>query len=64
LATPVETPFTVQPDARVARDHAGRTFVTVDALGGALRGEKRIADRGLATTLFLTLTTCGKGVRS
>ncbi|MBA2467938.1 MAG: MoxR family ATPase [Chloroflexia bacterium] len=30
-------------------------FVTVDALEEALRGEKYIADRGLATTLYLTL---------
>ena len=30
-------------------------FVTVDALEAALRSEKYIADRGLATTLYLTL---------
>jgi MoxR-like ATPase len=33
----------------------GRTFDTVDELETALRGEKYIADRSLATTLFLTL---------
>jgi MoxR-like ATPase len=35
--------------------HAGRTFETVDDLEEALRGERYIADRGLATTLYLTL---------
>jgi MoxR-like ATPase len=35
--------------------HAGRTFDSVDQLEVALRGEKYIADRSLATTLFLTL---------
>ena len=35
--------------------HAGRSFDTVDQLEAALRGEKYIADRSLATTLFLTL---------
>lgn len=35
--------------------HAGRTFETVDELEAALRGERYISDRGLATTLFLTL---------
>ena len=30
-------------------------FLSVDALESALRDEKYIADRGLATTLFLTL---------
>jgi MoxR-like ATPase len=34
---------------------AGRTFATVDELEQALRGERYITDRGLATTLFLTL---------
>lgn len=34
---------------------AGRTFETVDELEAALREQKYIADRGLATTLFLTL---------
>jgi MoxR-like ATPase len=34
---------------------AGRTFETVDDLEAALRGERYISDRGLATTLFLTL---------
>ena len=37
------------------QEHAGRTFDTVDDLEGALRAEKYIADRGLATTLYLTL---------
>ena len=32
-----------------------REFSTVDELGEALRGERYVADRGLATTLFLTL---------
>ncbi|MGI8475766.1 MAG: AAA family ATPase, partial [Thermomicrobiales bacterium] len=35
--------------------HAGRTFETVDELEQALRGENYIADRGLATTLYLML---------
>jgi MoxR-like ATPase len=35
--------------------HAGRTFETVDQLEEALRGQNYIADRGLATTLYLTL---------
>jgi MoxR-like ATPase len=35
--------------------HAGRIFETVDELEAALREQKYIADRGLATTLFLTL---------
>jgi MoxR-like ATPase len=35
--------------------HAGRTFETVDDLEAALRHERYIADRGLATTLYLTL---------
>ncbi len=34
---------------------ADRTFETVDELEAALREQKYIADRGLATTLFLTL---------
>jgi MoxR-like ATPase len=34
---------------------AGRTFETVDELEAALREQKYITDRGLATTLFLTL---------
>ena len=34
---------------------AGRTFATVDELERGLREEKYIADRGLATTLYLTL---------
>ena len=37
------------------QEHAGRTFDTVDDLEGALRAEKYISDRGLATTLYLTL---------
>ena len=32
-----------------------RTFDSVDALEAAMRDEKYVADRGLATTLFLTL---------
>jgi MoxR-like ATPase len=39
----------------LATTHAGRTFDSVDELEVALRGEKYIADRSLATTLFLTL---------
>jgi MoxR-like ATPase len=39
----------------LATMHAGRTFDSVDQLEVALRGEKYIADRSLATTLFLTL---------
>ena len=39
----------------VATNHAGRTFDTVDQLETALRNEKYITDRSLATTLFLTL---------
>jgi MoxR-like ATPase len=35
--------------------HAGRTFESVDQLEEALRGQNYIADRGLATTLYLTL---------
>ena len=35
--------------------HAGVSFDTVDQLEAALRGEKYITDRSLATTLFLTL---------
>jgi MoxR-like ATPase len=35
--------------------HAGRTFETVDELEAALRRERYITDRGLATTLFLML---------
>ncbi len=35
--------------------HAGRVFETVDELEAALREQKYIADRGLATTVFLTL---------
>ncbi len=34
---------------------AGRTFATVDELERGLREQKYIADRGLATTLYLTL---------
>ena len=37
------------------QQHAGRGFTTVDELEAALAGEKYIADRSLATTLFLTL---------
>lgn len=35
--------------------HAGRTFENVDDLEASMRGEKYITDRGLATTLYLTL---------
>jgi MoxR-like ATPase len=34
---------------------AGRTFATVDELERGLREQKYVADRGLATTLYLTL---------
>jgi len=37
------------------RAEAGSLFSSVDELEEALRGEKYIADRGLATTLYLTL---------
>ena len=36
-------------------DYAGRTFSAVDELEDALRGERYISERGLATTLYLTL---------
>ena len=39
----------------ITSNHAGRSFETVDQLENALRGEKYITDRSLATTLFLTL---------
>lgn len=39
----------------VDRRSTADDFVTVDALEEALRGEKYIADRSLATTLYLTL---------
>ncbi len=39
----------------VDRSSTADDFVTVDALEEALRGEKYIADRSLATTLYLTL---------
>lgn len=39
----------------LAPNYAGRTFETVDQLESALRGENYIADRSLATTLYLTL---------
>jgi MoxR-like ATPase len=35
--------------------HAGRTFDNVDDLENALKGERYITDRGLATTLYLML---------
>jgi MoxR-like ATPase len=35
--------------------HAGRTFDTVEELEEGMRDERYIADRGLATTLYLTL---------
>lgn len=37
------------------QNHAGRTFDNVDDLEKALRSENYITDRGLATTLYLTL---------
>ena len=37
------------------KNSAATDFLTVDALEAALRDEKYIADRGLATTLYLTL---------
>jgi len=37
------------------KHHAGRGFTSVDELEVALAGEKYIADRSLATTLYLTL---------
>jgi MoxR-like ATPase len=39
----------------IATDRTDRSFDSVDQLEAALRGEKYIADRSLATTLFLTL---------
>jgi len=39
----------------VIHQHAGRTFENVDDLENALKGEKYITDRGLATTLYLML---------
>ena len=36
-------------------ERAGRTFASVDELERGLRGERYIAERGLATTLYLTL---------
>src|SRR5687767_3393902 len=36
--------------------HAGRTFENVDELENALKAEKYITDRGLATTIYLMLT--------
>jgi MoxR-like ATPase len=41
--------------ATYLHQHAGRTFDNVDDLETAMRGERYIADRGLATTLYLTL---------
>jgi MoxR-like ATPase len=41
--------------ATYLNQHAGRTFDNVDDLETALRDERYIADRGLATTLYLTL---------
>jgi MoxR-like ATPase len=40
---------------RVTEAPAGRTFATVEELERGLREEKYITDRGLATTLYLTL---------
>jgi MoxR-like ATPase len=39
----------------VIHQHAGRTFENVDDLENALKAEKYITDRGLATTLYLML---------
>lgn len=39
----------------IATERTDRSFDSVDQLEAALRGEKYIADRSLATTLFLTL---------
>jgi MoxR-like ATPase len=39
----------------VIHQHAGRTFENVDDLENALKSEKYITDRGLATTLYLML---------
>ncbi|MEA2513764.1 MAG: hypothetical protein QOF01_1386 [Thermomicrobiales bacterium] len=41
--------------ATYLNQHAGRTFENVDELETAMRDERYIADRGLATTLYLTL---------
>jgi MoxR-like ATPase len=46
LTTMIETP---------GQDHAGPGFATVDELERRLADERYIADRGLATTLYLTL---------
>ena len=47
--------FLSQPARHSPRSITGRTFDTVDQLEAALRDEKYITDRSLATTLFLTL---------
>lgn len=39
----------------VEQDFAGRTFDSVEELDQALRGAKYVTERGLATTLYLTL---------
>ena len=39
----------------LVHQHAGRTFDNVDELENALKSEKYITDRGLATTLYLML---------
>ncbi|MCC6792760.1 MAG: MoxR family ATPase [Thermomicrobiales bacterium] len=41
--------------AETLHQHAGRTFDNVDDLENALKAEKYITDRGLATTLYLML---------
>ncbi len=46
MTTMIETP---------GQDHAGPGFATVDELERRLADERYIADRGLATTLYLTL---------
>jgi MoxR-like ATPase len=50
-----ENTFLSTTSEALATDFAGRTFESVDQLEQALRGEKYIADRSLATTLYLTL---------
>ncbi|MDP9369266.1 MAG: MoxR family ATPase [Chloroflexota bacterium] len=42
-------------EQRAIQQHAGRDFASVDELERALRGEKYVTERGLATTLYLTL---------
>ncbi len=42
-------------EQRAIQQHAGRDFASVDELERALRSEKYVTERGLATTLYLTL---------